>query len=164
MSLTLTLICGRRPKNCPSLHPSQSTAPKRKASQITDVSDNATVKQEGEARQSRVPGLVGDTGDESGADNGEDEELGDEMGEGEDGDEGEDGQGDERTYCYCDRVSFGNMIGCDGEDCKREWFHLACVGLENPPRGSWYCDECKEKREVAVPVPPTSTGGTKKRR
>jgi inhibitor of growth protein 3 len=67
------------------------------------------------------------------------------------GDEGDDADGDaggdDRTYCYCDRVSFGNMIGCDGEDCQREWFHLACVGMDTPPKGEWYCDDCSEKRK-----------------
>ncbi|KAK2607645.1 hypothetical protein N8I77_006308 [Diaporthe amygdali] len=40
---------------------------------------------------------------------------------------------DEPTYCYCERVSFGQMVGCDGEHCKREWFHLGCVGLKVAP-------------------------------
>lgn len=43
----------------------------------------------------------------------------------------------EPRYCYCNRVSFGEMVGCDGGDCKREWFHLECVGLRNaPPKNS----------------------------
>ena len=25
-----------------------------------------------------------------------------------------------KLYCFCQRVSFGEMIGCDGEDCKIE--------------------------------------------
>ena len=25
--------------------------------------------------------------------------------------------------------SNGNMVGCDNEDCKIEWFHYECVGL-----------------------------------
>lgn len=28
---------------------------------------------------------------------------------------------DEKTYCYCDTVSYGEMIGCDDENCPREW-------------------------------------------
>ncbi|KAK7710490.1 hypothetical protein SLS63_012984 [Diaporthe eres] len=40
---------------------------------------------------------------------------------------------DEPTYCYCERVSFGQMVGCDGEHCTREWFHLGCVGLKVAP-------------------------------
>ncbi|KAF7778924.1 hypothetical protein Agabi119p4_3269 [Agaricus bisporus var. burnettii] len=30
----------------------------------------------------------------------------------------------EPTWCYCTRVSFGEMIGCDNPECKYEWFHL----------------------------------------
>jgi hypothetical protein len=61
-------------------------------------------------------------------------------------DGGEDGE-DEPRYCYCNEVSYGNMIACDNEDCPREWFHLACVNLEKAPnsRTKWFCcDECKE--------------------
>lgn len=28
---------------------------------------------------------------------------------------------DERRYCFCNNVSYGDMIGCDGDDCEREW-------------------------------------------
>lgn len=51
----------------------------------------------------------------------------------------------EPTYCYCNQVSFGEMVGCDGGDCKREWFHLPCIGFKNPPKGKWYCDDCLSK-------------------
>lgn len=51
----------------------------------------------------------------------------------------------EPTYCYCNQVSFGEMVGCDGDNCKREWFHLPCIGFKNPPKGKWYCDECLAK-------------------
>lgn len=52
----------------------------------------------------------------------------------------------EPLYCYCNQVSYGEMVGCDGSDCAREWFHLPCIGLTQPPRGKWYCDECKAQR------------------
>ena len=29
--------------------------------------------------------------------------------------------GDDRTYCICDRVSYGEMIACDDGQCEREW-------------------------------------------
>jgi inhibitor of growth protein 3 len=35
------------------------------------------------------------------------------------GDEGE--VEDERKYCFCDRVSYGEMIGCDDPQCDKEW-------------------------------------------
>ncbi len=56
-----------------------------------------------------------------------------------------DEDGDEPRYCYCNEVSYGDMIACENDDCPREWFHLACVGLERAPRGKWFCsDECRD--------------------
>ncbi|KAI0332075.1 hypothetical protein GY45DRAFT_1344866 [Cubamyces sp. BRFM 1775] len=48
----------------------------------------------------------------------------------------------EPRYCFCNQVSFGDMIGCDSPTCTREWFHIGCVGLVNIPKGNWYCREC----------------------
>lgn len=53
---------------------------------------------------------------------------------------------DDQRYCFCNNVSYGDMIGCDDDDCEREWFHLGCVGLSKPPQGTWYCDACLERR------------------
>nr|CAG8546314.1 6780_t:CDS:10 [Entrophospora candida] len=39
-------------------------------------------------------------------------------------------------------ISFGEMIGCDGENCPIEWFHLDCVDLKAVPEGRWYCEHC----------------------
>ncbi|KAI2470443.1 hypothetical protein F4781DRAFT_180293 [Annulohypoxylon bovei var. microspora] len=81
---------------------------------------------------------------------------------------------DEPRYCLCNGVSFGTMIQCDNVDvsadkttstptrgvkrrrvkklteprvqnCKQEWFHLACVGLSEIPARTtkWYCPECR---------------------
>lgn len=49
------------------------------------------------------------------------------------GDEDGDIEADEPTYCYCNGVSYGEMVACDSDDCAREWFHLACVGLKVAP-------------------------------
>lgn len=59
--------------------------------------------------------------------------------------EADDDDPNEQRYCYCNGVSYGHMVGCDGENCEREWFHLECIGLRAlPPASSnWYCDECK---------------------
>ena len=56
----------------------------------------------------------------------------------------------EPTYCYCNRVSFGEMIGCDNPDCAIEWFHFECVGitLETRPKGKWYCKACSALRRA----------------
>ncbi|AXA52232.1 chromatin modification-related protein [Malassezia restricta] len=48
----------------------------------------------------------------------------------------------EPRYCYCDRFSYGDMVACDNDDCPREWFHIGCVGLDQPPKGTWYCQFC----------------------
>lgn len=53
--------------------------------------------------------------------------------------------GSEPTYCYCERASFGEMVGCDGPNCEREWFHLGCIGLTALPKGQWFCTECRAK-------------------
>ncbi|CUS20502.1 LAQU0S01e08042g1_1 [Lachancea quebecensis] len=49
----------------------------------------------------------------------------------------------EALYCYCNQVAYGEMVGCDGDNCILEWFHLPCIGLETLPKGKWYCDDCK---------------------
>ena len=80
-------------------------------------------------------------------------------------DEEEDDEETELTYCYCNQISYGEMVACDMSNCKKEWFHLDCVGLAklptkngewiwrlqfpdraNPsiPVAKWYCDDCKE--------------------
>lgn len=53
----------------------------------------------------------------------------------------------EPRYCYCNQVSFGVMVACDNANCEREWFHLSCVGLQEPPssKAKWYCRDCTEK-------------------
>lgn len=53
----------------------------------------------------------------------------------------------ESVYCYCrcpyDEVS--EMIACDGDSCVIEWFHFECVGIMVPPKGKWYCPDCKPR-------------------
>lgn len=53
----------------------------------------------------------------------------------------------ESVYCYCrcpyDEVS--EMIACDGSDCPIEWFHFECVNIMVPPKGTWYCPNCRPK-------------------
>ncbi|KZP06836.1 molecular basis of histone H3k4me3 recognition By Ing4, partial [Athelia psychrophila] len=50
---------------------------------------------------------------------------------------------DDRTYCFCDGTTYGEMIACDETDCEREWFHLSCIGRTIPPEGAWFCEVCK---------------------
>jgi hypothetical protein len=59
---------------------------------------------------------------------------------------------DEPRYCYCNEVSYGQMVACDNDACPREWFHLPCVQLEKAPVGrtKWFCsDECQEQHAKA---------------
>jgi inhibitor of growth protein 3 len=74
----------------------------------------------------------------------DDEEIDVEMG---DGEEVEEEQEDDRKYCFCQRVSFGEMVGCENDKCPYEWFHLGCVGLKEAPKDQdvWYCPECRPK-------------------
>lgn len=52
------------------------------------------------------------------------------------------------TYCFCNSVSSGRMLACDGSDCKKEWFHFECLGIEEAPpeEEEWFCEECREKQ------------------
>lgn len=43
---------------------------------------------------------------------------------------------DEQTYCFCNGVSYGEMVACDADGCSKEWFHLDCVGLKVAPKGN----------------------------
>ncbi|KAG6059846.1 hypothetical protein E4U17_005541 [Claviceps sp. LM77 group G4] len=58
---------------------------------------------------------------------------------------------DEPTYCYCNSVSYGEMVACDADGCEREWFHLACVGLKVAPgsKTKWYCEDCKDRLKMS---------------
>lgn len=62
--------------------------------------------------------------------------------------EGEDGppplvdDSAEPRYCFCQRVSYGDMIACDNPDCVIEWFHFGCVGITKQPKTKWYCPDC----------------------
>jgi len=56
----------------------------------------------------------------------------------------------EPTYCLCQQVSYGEMVGCDNQDCPIEWFHFGCMEIQSKPKGKWYCPKCtpmfKKKR------------------
>ncbi|KAI6250480.1 Chromatin modification-related protein png1 [Erysiphe necator] len=55
----------------------------------------------------------------------------------------EDDGADNRKYCTCRSVSYGDMVGCDNPNCEFEWFHWSCVGLKSEPLGIWICPACK---------------------
>ena len=62
-----------------------------------------------------------------------------------DGDDDEEEEaGDDKKYCLCHNVSYGDMVACDNDECPYEWFHWSCVGLKSEPNGTWYCPVCTE--------------------
>ncbi|KHJ94075.1 PHD-finger [Oesophagostomum dentatum] len=58
---------------------------------------------------------------------------------------------DEPTYCFCSRISFGEMIGCDNDKCEIEWFHFECIGLTTKPKGKWFCPNCRHPDSARMP-------------
>ena len=59
---------------------------------------------------------------------------------------------DAKEYCLCRTLSYGQMVGCENDQCPYEWFHLECVGLKEPPSESavWYCPKCRTKPSIAM--------------
>nr|CDS26494.1 dual specificity mitogen activated protein [Hymenolepis microstoma] len=53
---------------------------------------------------------------------------------------------DNRKYCFCRDVSYGEMIACDAPNCPVEWFHYPCVNLSVAPKGKWICPLCSCNR------------------
>jgi inhibitor of growth protein 3 len=56
----------------------------------------------------------------------------------------EDEGSDDKKYCTCQKVSFGDMVACDNDECPYEWFHWPCVGLKSEPVGTWICPVCTQ--------------------
>ena len=56
--------------------------------------------------------------------------------------EAEENGDDNALYCFCQEKSWGEMIGCDNQECRFEWFHLRCVKLDPPLPETWYCPDC----------------------
>jgi len=59
--------------------------------------------------------------------------------------EAEDADEDLTLYCFCNKQSYGDMIGCDHPSCQYQWFHISCVGVKHPFPDKWYCPECIKK-------------------
>ena len=49
--------------------------------------------------------------------------------------------------CPCGKDDDDFMIGCDTKECRFQWYHYECVGLdgETIPEGDWFCGECLSK-------------------
>lgn len=50
---------------------------------------------------------------------------------------------DETEYCICQKVSYGDMVGCDNDECQYQWFHYKCVNVTEEPKGEWLCPVCR---------------------
>jgi len=70
---------------------------------------------------------------------------GQKMNRGQSLDDEDEENNDSALYCFCQQVSYGDMIACDNSECKFEWFHYGCVGLKAPPSGLWYCSVACEQ-------------------
>ncbi|EGO02227.1 hypothetical protein SERLA73DRAFT_178071 [Serpula lacrymans var. lacrymans S7.3] len=89
-----------------------------------------------------------------------DEGMGEEEGEGgEEGGEGEEVD-DKALYCFCQKLSYGEMVACDNPTCPYQWFHLPCVGLKPPLPETFFCSECTRRGMGA----PTASGPGRKGR
>lgn len=49
-------------------------------------------------------------------------------------------------YCICKQPAFGDMVGCDNENCEVEWYHYPCVNLTRPPKNKWLCPTCTQMK------------------
>ncbi|KAF2859416.1 hypothetical protein K470DRAFT_258901 [Piedraia hortae CBS 480.64] len=69
-----------------------------------------------------------------------------------DNDNNNDDDDDQQPYCYCQKVSYGDMVGCDNQNCQYQWFHWECVGLKSEPKGSWLCPTCRKlpKKDLVI--------------
>lgn len=62
---------------------------------------------------------------------------------------GADEESDEARYCYCDRVSFGEMMACDDDDCEKEWVSIFFSKGEEEieEERSWSKDRQKRRKK-----------------
>lgn len=100
-------------------------------SDLSDVGSGSGEEDDGlDARSRGTPTADGKDGDGD-----------DILGDADDDEEGS----DDKKYCLCHNVSYGDMVACDNSNCPFEWFHWSCVGLKSEPNGKWYCPVCTEK-------------------
>ena len=58
----------------------------------------------------------------------------------------------EPSYCSCNRVSFGDMVCCQNDNCPISWFHYECVSIPpgtNMEDQEWYCPACAEQQAAS---------------
>ncbi|CAJ0945518.1 unnamed protein product, partial [Mesorhabditis belari] len=64
-----------------------------------------------------------------------------------DEDDEHDDEDSHTVWCICKKPSDGEMIYCENEKCRIQWFHFECVGLKQAPIGHWFCQECRQRRQ-----------------
>ncbi|OAG36569.1 hypothetical protein AYO21_09226 [Fonsecaea monophora] len=89
--------------------------------------------------------------EEPDGDMGEDEEMEDEEGE------------DDKRYCFCNQRSYGEMVACENDECRYQWFHTGCLNMKKVPDEDedWYCPTCREKPEIIEKVKIKKKAGRK---
>ena len=51
---------------------------------------------------------------------------------------------EDKVYCLCEgSCEDSQMIACDNDSCKHEWFHFKCLGIKRAPKGTWFCPSCR---------------------
>ena len=119
----------------PLLSGDKKTSPSTSGDDDEEENDGASASRDGSPDSSFRPRRQA-----VGKDGAVDEEADDQDADPEYQEEGD----DEKMYCFCQRVSYGDMVACDNEDCKFEWFHWDCVGLTHEPKGRWLCPQCSK--------------------
>lgn len=56
----------------------------------------------------------------------------------------------EATFCFCQQLARSDMVACDNPGCPYEWFHMECVDLVRPPKGTWYCPVCRDSMGIST--------------
>lgn len=123
-------------KNAITIKKAKPQQPLRKTALGNKAGVNKTKRRPGGSRAS--PSTTAD--DESAASEAgtEDEEMSGVGGAEED-------ESDDTKYCFCQRVSFGDMVACDNDNCQYQWFHWECVGIKEEPVGDWLCPDCRKQ-------------------
>ncbi|XP_038069432.1 uncharacterized protein LOC119738598 [Patiria miniata] len=49
--------------------------------------------------------------------------------------------GEPYGFCCCGKETDEAMIQCFSHQCPHVWYHLSCVGLDEPPAVEWYCSK-----------------------
>ena len=48
-------------------------------------------------------------------------------------------------WCYCQQPEGDEeMIACDDNTCRIQWFHVSCLRIKKIPKGKWFCPDCRK--------------------